>query len=245
MQNGEYIFYADESGDHSLTSVDKAYPIFVLSICGFRKREYCRQVVPNFQRFKFDHFGHDMTICHERDIRKQIGDFSILSDIALREKFQLEMTKLVSASKFSIFPCIIDKYEIKTDLFPDNPYSLALRVCLQNIYRYLRSKSQLNKAHHFIFEKRGDKEDRDLELEFRRIVDGQNQLKIPFDGFQIRFADKRANSTGMQIADLTAHPIGIHFLRPKQENRAYNAVREKIYRPKDDGARQRGIYLPD
>lgn len=245
MENGEYIFYADESGDHSLTSVDKAYPVFVLSICGFRKKEYCRRIVPDFQNFKFGYFGHDMTICHERDIRKQIGDFSILTNVAVRDRFHFEMTNLVSRSKFIIFPCVIDKNEIKSDLFPDNPYSIALRVCLQSAYKYLKSKVQLNKIHYFIFEKRGDKEDRDLELEFRRIVGGQNQLRIPFEGFQIRFADKRVNSTGMQIADLTAHPIGIRFLRPKQENRAFAAFKEKIYKSKGGGFVQRGIHIPN
>ncbi|MDH6269297.1 hypothetical protein M2360_004725 [Rhizobium sp. SG_E_25_P2] len=87
MENGEYIFYADESGDHSLTTVDRGFPIFVLSICGFRIPDYCRKVVPAFQQLKFRYFGHDMVVLHEREIRKQTGDFVLLSDRALRERF--------------------------------------------------------------------------------------------------------------------------------------------------------------
>lgn len=59
MENGEYIFYADESGDHSLVSIDEGYPVFVLSVCGFKILEYTQKTVPSFQKLKFQYFGHD------------------------------------------------------------------------------------------------------------------------------------------------------------------------------------------
>ncbi len=34
----KYIVYVDESGDHSLQSIDENYPIFVLAFCVFHKR---------------------------------------------------------------------------------------------------------------------------------------------------------------------------------------------------------------
>ncbi|MDR2189439.1 MAG: DUF3800 domain-containing protein [Azonexus sp.] len=34
------IIYVDESGDHSLESIDPEYPVFVLAFCIFRKDEY-------------------------------------------------------------------------------------------------------------------------------------------------------------------------------------------------------------
>lgn len=33
----DYIVYVDESGDHSLDSINSEYPLFVLSFCIFRK----------------------------------------------------------------------------------------------------------------------------------------------------------------------------------------------------------------
>jgi hypothetical protein len=33
-----YIVYVDESGDHSLNTVDENYPVFVLAFCIFHKR---------------------------------------------------------------------------------------------------------------------------------------------------------------------------------------------------------------
>jgi hypothetical protein len=198
---GDFIFYADESGDHSLISVDPAYPAFSLSLCAFRKTEYCARIIPRFLRFKFKYFGHDSIILHEREIRKQTGEFGFLADLRTRETFMEELTELVSASRFAIFATVIDKSALKLDLFPNNPYGISLRICLQSAFRFLHKRGQIGKMHYFIFEKRGFKEDQGLELEFRRIVDGANDLKVRFPEFHIRFCDKRANSTGMQIAD--------------------------------------------
>jgi hypothetical protein len=46
VQFSEYIIYVDESGDHSLESVDEQYPIFVLALCIFKKDEYAATAVP-------------------------------------------------------------------------------------------------------------------------------------------------------------------------------------------------------
>ncbi len=56
-----------------------------------------------------------------------------------------------------------------------NPYHLALVYGLERIYSFLRERQQTQKRTHIIFECRGKKEDKDLELEFRRVCDGANQ----------------------------------------------------------------------
>ena len=82
---------------------------------------------------------------------------------------------------------------------------------------------------HIIVEKRGKAEDNELELEFRRICSGYNYLQrnLPFE---LVFADKKSNSTGLQLADLMARPIGLHVLKPEQPNRAFDVIDEKFYR---------------
>lgn len=75
---GDYIVFVDESGDQSLKSVNANYPVFVLSFCIFEKTHYYTHVVPEILRFKFDFFGSDIPILHEREIRKREGDFNIL-----------------------------------------------------------------------------------------------------------------------------------------------------------------------
>jgi len=111
---------------------------------------------------------------------------------------------------------------------PDNPYHLALGLGLELIHDFLEEKEQQNKLTHIVFERRGKKEDNELELEFRRICDGANRLngKLPFE---IIFADKQVNSAGLQLADLVARPVGLHVLRPEQANRAFDVLKSKFY----------------
>ena len=148
--NCNYIFYADESGDHSLKSTDPNYPLFVLSICGFKKSVYCNKIVPKFQNFKFEQFGHDAIVLHEREIRKQVGAFSQLANPSVRLKFMDELSKLVASSRFKVFVSIINKPALNLDLFPQNPYVLALRECLESCFLYLCKLKEENSKTYFI-----------------------------------------------------------------------------------------------
>ncbi len=226
--NCNYIFYADESGDHSLRSIDSKYPLFVLSICGFKKSVYCNRIVPRFQSFKFSYFGHDAIVFHEREIRKQLGVFGFLVNLKIRTCFMNDLTDLVEKSRFKIFASIIDKRGLKEDLFPQNPYVLTLRECLVSCFLFLKKANETGSSAYFVFERRGKKEDDELELEFLRIINGDNILGVPFKEFVLIFSDKKSNSTGLQIADLTARPIGLNRLRQNQQNRAFDAIRSKI-----------------
>mgnify|MGYP000331903451 CR=1 FL=1 len=40
----DYVVYVDESGDHSLASIDRDYPVFVLALCVFHKRHYAEKI---------------------------------------------------------------------------------------------------------------------------------------------------------------------------------------------------------
>jgi hypothetical protein len=104
---------------------------------------------------------------------------------------------------------------------------------LESLARLLESKGQGERLTHVICEARGAEEDRELELQFRRICDGANPLKrrLPFD---VLICDKKTNSEGLQLADLTARPVGLSVLRLDQPNRAMDVLRTKFYRT-DDG----------
>lgn len=225
----EYIIYADESGDHGLASIDPQYPIFVLAFCIFRKQDYGMHVASAVQQFKFRHFGHDMVILHERDIRKDKGDFSLLKDKKRKNAFLNELTDLVMAAPFTLISMVIKKDLLKSHYArPQNPYHIALAFGLERAYLFLKSRGEAQKLTHVVFENRGRKEDNELELEFRRVCDGANYFSrhLPFD---IVLADKKTNSGGLQFADLIARPVGLSVLRPRQKNRAFDVLKEKFY----------------
>lgn len=223
-----YVVYVDESGDHGMQTLDKHYPVFVLAFCVFHKRHYSEKVVSALQKFKFNHFGHDLAVLHELDIRKEKGVFRF-SNRQDKESFIAELTDIIEASNFILISCIIDKTRLRqTSAAPDNPYHIALAFCLETLYELLQEKNQDNTLTHVVVECRGKKEDNELELEFRRICDGSNRWgkQLPFD---IVFADKKVNSSGLQLADLVARPIGMHYLRPHQANRAFDILKRKFF----------------
>lgn len=92
----------------------------------------------------------------------------------------------------------------------------------------MQAKHQDGAMTHVVVECRGKKEDNDLELEFRRICAGANQFGIQLP-FNVVFADKKINSAGLQLADLVARPIGLSVLRPGQNNRAFDVLKNKFF----------------
>jgi hypothetical protein len=224
-----FIVYVDESGDHGMQKVDPNYPIFVLAFCVFHKRHYSEKVAPALQKFKFNHFGHDLVVLHELEMRKEKGAFTFFQNRSHKESFLAELTTIIEASNFILISCVIDKVQLRSkSIAPPNPYHLALAFCLETLYEFLQEKKEERQATHVIVECRGKREDNELELEFRRICDGANRFGIPL-AFDVIFADKRVNSTGLQLADLVARPIGLSVLRPKQENRAFDVLKRKFY----------------
>jgi hypothetical protein len=227
-QFSDYIVYVDESGDHGLVSIDPEYPVFVLIFCIFSKQDYVDKIIPALARFKTKFWGHDEVVLHEHDIRKPKNEFTILIDKATRETFTSELTQLISGTSFTIIASVIDKKKLTSQYTqPINPYGISLSFGLERVYRHFADIGQSDRITPVIVEKRGKKEDEQLELCFRRIRDGGNFLnkKLPYDLVMI---DKKSNSTGLQIADLTARPIGIKTLRPDQPNRAYDIIEKKL-----------------
>lgn len=224
----DFVIYADESGDHSLVKIDEGYPVFVLCLCVFEKRSYIKRVVPDVQQFKFRWFGHDTVILHEREIRKKTSDFRFLNVPDRREAFLADLTWVLANARFHLIASVIEKKRLREDLFAENPYHLALTFCIEKTLEFMEKRNQHDRILHFIFERRGDREDDLLELEFRRITAGENIYRRKLPNFEIIFVDKKANATGMQIADLTARPIGLRVLRPEQPNRAFDAIRTKL-----------------
>ncbi|MDP1859955.1 MAG: DUF3800 domain-containing protein [Gemmatimonadaceae bacterium] len=239
--DGDFIVYVDESGDHGLHKIDPEYPIFVLAFAIFRKEDYASQAVPEMLRFKFTHFGHDQVILHEHEIKKAKGAFRILIDSARRAHFMADLSNMMASAQFTLVAVVIKKTELKDRYSsPSNPYALAMEYGLERVCAFLEENDQADRRTHVIFERRGSKEDLELELEFRRVIGGANPMcsRIPLE---IVMTDKKAISTGLQIADLVARPIGLHVLRPMQANRAWEIILPKLRRGK--GGRVDGYGL--
>ena len=234
MDFSNYLIFADESGDHGLSTIDPQFPVFALVFCMVEKNDYVNRIVPAFQKLKLDFWGHDQIILHEHDIRKEKSAFGILrTNREMRESFYLRLNVIIEEAPFEIVAAVIDKESLLTRYSePFNPYELSMLICMERMLAKLIQLEQPEKIAHILVESRGAKEDRELELEFRRICDnkarwGYKSADFSKKHFELIFVDKRSNSSGLQLADLVARPIALNCLRPEQPNRAFNIIKGK------------------
>jgi hypothetical protein len=220
----EYIIFADESGDHGLSSIKPENSMFALVFCIFKKSDYISIVKSLIAQFKIDFWGHDLVILHNHEIRKSKGEFVFLFNEEIRRIFMHALNETVRSIPFSIVATVVNKRALVNSLHVDNPYSLALRSYVEQTMNFLGEKGQLDRLTYLIVESRGNPEDQDLEVSFRKL--STEPLKpYPLD---IKFASKQTNSTGLQIADLIAHPISRHILKRDQPNQAFDIIKEKL-----------------
>lgn len=75
---------------------------------------------------------------------------------------------------------------------------------------------------------RDKKEYAELALERRRICDGEDTGN-PHLLFNVIFAEKKTNLTGLQLANLVARPIWLYDIRAKQANQAFGLPKNKFF----------------
>lgn len=197
--------YIDESGDHGPRNDE--YPIFVIVACVFEGEDYVDHFVPALLRLKLKHWGHELAILHEREIRKPQGDFNFLLNPNKRAAFLPELSQLVRESKARVHAVAWDK-RIHASRFS---YGECLRRLLDELSHH---HGDLIAAAPIIVESRGAEEN-------RRTLDAVGEIKT-CPAQMVRFAEKAANVPGLQLADLCARPIGMKILRPEAKNRAFD-----------------------
>ena len=215
-----HIIYVDESGSPSIGSNLASYPVFDLAFCIFRIENYVNSVVPAFQALKFEFFGHDLVILHESEIRKRLGSFRALNDHNFRESFLKSLGDAILNSEFHILPVI----RSKVDKRPGR--SLYFEAAVEGITRstkWLINQGFAGEELIFAFESRGIREDRDLASELAINLAIQEWPRVV-----VKFIPKSFASTGLQIADIVARPIGLSVIRPGQQNRSFETIANKI-----------------
>lgn len=179
--------------------------------------------------------GHDQLVLHERDIRRQQNGFAFLQvDPVCREAFIDQTNEVVANADVTLAAAVINKFQLaQRYVDPWSPYDIALHFCMETLLDRLVAVGESGRLVHVIFESRGQREDRELELAFRRIASNQanwgyRQPDFASIQWEPLFVDKRSNSSGLQLADLMARPVGLKVLRPSQPNRAFEIIKPKL-----------------
>jgi hypothetical protein len=234
------IVYLDETGSPLLSKIDPLYPVFAAMMCVIDIEEYTERLCPAMKRLKFEFFGHDATVFHSYDIRKSAGEFSILLDTSVRERFLPCISAIMRDHSYQLIGVAIRKEEHRAK-YGDKafePYDFALEMALERLAYLLHGLGQ--KEVHIIAEKRGKVEDNALRSAFD-VFTGFGNYFVPASEVQalkwhLRFVAKDANIIGLQVADLAASPFGARvakhgpgFRYADPPDQAWEIVRSKEY----------------
>jgi hypothetical protein len=227
-----WIAFLDECGDHSLTKIDRDFPIFLLSLVLLRRDDYCETILPSINRLKLRYWDHEGANLRSRDIRKAQGPFTLLQNPERRRLFLQGITELMTSMPYELFVVGIHKERLRQRYVrADNPYDLALKFIMERVLHCLEQRRQDTLP--LIAEARGRNEDNQLKATFydltTRGTDYVGAERIQKRRFLLEFQDKRKNVAGIQLADLCAHPSARHILKPGQPNHAFEVIRRHIY----------------
>jgi hypothetical protein len=113
-------------------------------------------------------------------------------------------------------------------------YEVALSFIIERAIFSLDEVKGFQKQLNIVIEKRGKKEDKQLDEHFQRLmargtafisVERLKEVDISID-----FIDKKNNINGLQMADLLAYPIARYVMEPKRANPAFDVLESKIYK---------------
>jgi hypothetical protein len=187
-----------------------------LSLTGvLMELDYVAKVVtPTFEDLKaryFEAHPDEPVVLHRKELLSGKPPFQALKDQALRDAFNKELLSLLRELSYLVLTVVIDKLEQKQryTVWRFDPYHYALTVLAERYVQWLERKSACGDL---MAESRGGKEDRRLKASFSRLCAEGTEYVAP-DVFarwltskELKVRPKAANVTGLQLADLIAHP---------------------------------------
>lgn len=232
-KSSEYIVFLDECGDHTMDSIDRDFPLFLLSAVVVKRDDYQKLIIPEMAKLKLNFWDHEGVNLHSRDIRKAKGAFSFLQVSEVRHSFLTALSELMRNLPYNLFISAIrkDRHLNLKGVNADNPYELALEHTLDKLVHFMSIQGVSSLP--FVGEARGKNEDQSLQATFYRMMnEGTSRIeksKVRDLDCALSFRRKFDNIAGIQLADLCAHPCARKILQPGQTHRAFDVVSEKIH----------------
>lgn len=226
------VLFLDESGDHSLITIERDYPLFVLGGV-IVDREYARKIVePRLREFKQHLFGREDLVLHTADITRNAHGFERLQEPAFRTRFYSALTDLMQELDYQVVACVIKKDLHKERYGEDarDPYLLSLNALLE---RFCKELGDTRDSGLVIAERRRPDLDDELEHAWNRLRrEGTRYLQgeeLDRRVVELALKGKKLNIGGLQLADLVVSPIGRHVLG-KRDHEDWQVVQQKLRR---------------
>jgi len=218
----KYRLYVDEVGNSDLKSSENINHRFLCLTGVIFELDYVKRVLfPELEQLKkdfFDSHPDNPIIFHRKEILKKKPPFSILQDTKIKERFNKELLNKLSSWDYKVISIIIDKKEHneRYSTWKYDPYHYCQEILIERFRLFLNIN---NYKGDIMFESRGGKEDMRLKKSFRKILDNgthnlsSEDLLNHFTSKELKVKPKTANISGLQIADIIAHPARRWFFK--------------------------------
>lgn len=211
----KYRLYIDESGNSDIKNSDNQNHRF-LSLTGvIVSLTYVEERMhPEMEDLKRRYFGShpdDPVILHRKELVSRRFPFHALRDIRVEYEFNQDLLAHLRNWEYRVITICLDrKTHVETyGNWSRDPYYYCLSVLMERFSFWLNCR---NSRGDVMAESRGGREDVRLKREFRSLwEDGTdqvhpNQFQRSLTSRELKMKPKPANITGLQLADLIAHP---------------------------------------
>jgi hypothetical protein len=218
----KYRIYIDEVGNPDLESSDNPNHRF-LSLTGvILELNYVQSVVyPQMEELKQQFFrSHpdEPIIFHRKELVNAKHPFEALRDPVIKEQFDSKLLQLLEPWEYTVITVCIDKQRHREayTTWRYDPYHYCLEVLLERFYFFLR---RIDAKGDVMAESRGGKENQRLMNSFERLWNTGSHFLTAEDfqliltSKQLKVKQKHNNISGLQLADLIAHPSRNEVLR--------------------------------
>jgi hypothetical protein len=217
----KFRLYVDEVGNPDLRSSDNPNHRF-LSLTGvIIGLNYVKDnLYPEIEELKFRHFkAHpdEPIILHRKELINAKYPFQLLKDISARKAFDSDLLACLIGWDYTVITVCLDKKKHKETYttWRYDPYHYCLAVLLERFNYWLNRR---NVKGDVMAESRGGKEDVRLKSSFNRLFRQGTDFVAPeqfnnsLTSCQLKVKPKSANISGLQLADIIAHPSRAEIL---------------------------------
>lgn len=234
-----FRIYIDESGVHTydeLEASDKRY----LGLTGIiiEAESYKTNFHLSLEELKKKHFTYDPdepVILERSEIINKQGPFWRLRDPAKEQVFNEDLLSFLQSQEYTIITVVIDKKShLERYIEPLHPYHYCLEVMLERYRAFLYYHHRGAKGD-VLAESRGGKEDNLLKEVYQKFYnEGTSELEATelqevLTSKEIKIKPKLANISGLQVADLLAHPLKQEILLNNGVAVSIGKFAERIY----------------
>jgi hypothetical protein len=220
----KHRLYVDEVGNSDLRSADNPNHRF-LSLTGvIFELEYVANILfPEIESLKQRYFGShpdNPIIFHRKKLVNKKYPFHALRDPNTEQSFNAELLSLLNTLQYTVITVVIDKKEHR-DIYTTwqyDPYHYCLAVLLERFIFFLETHNILGDV---MAESRGGAEDRRLKKSYKFLYEhgteyvDSTRFQHALTSCELKVKPKLNNISGLQIADLIAHPSRRAILRSK------------------------------